>query len=141
MAPSLPSPVLRSRYAPLSSQHWLIALQEDGQEEGNVVQFYNPFGEHMRTLKVPGRELKAASWEGGGLRLSLAVDHFIYFASVRPDYKWGYFSDTVVYAFTKPERSEHCVVFWDTKLNGVLAFVWYCNAHRVLSVTLSMSRT
>lgn len=50
--------------------------------------------------------------------MTLAVDHFIYFANVRPDYKWGYFTDTVVYAFTKPERAEHCVIFWDTKLNG-----------------------
>lgn len=23
-----------------------------------------------------------------------------------------------MYSFTKPERTEHCVVFWDTKLNG-----------------------
>jgi WD repeat-containing protein 35 len=84
----------------------------------NVVQFFNPMGDHLRTLKVPGNELRSLSWEGGGLRLTLAVDHFIFFANVRPDYKWGYFSDTVVYSFTKPERSENCVVFWDTKLNG-----------------------
>ncbi|XP_033121645.1 WD repeat-containing protein 35-like isoform X2 [Anneissia japonica] len=83
----------------------------------NVVQFYTPFGEHMRTLKVPGKEMVSCSWEGGGLRIALAVDSFIYFANIRPDYKWGYCSDTVVYAFTKPERSEHCLVFWDTKNN------------------------
>ncbi|XP_071961535.1 WD repeat-containing protein 35-like isoform X2 [Antedon mediterranea] len=83
----------------------------------NVVQFYTPSGEHMRTLKVPGKEMVSCSWEGGGLRIALAVDSFIYFANIRPDYKWGYCSDTVVYAFTKPERSEHCIVFWDTKNN------------------------
>lgn len=37
---------------------------------------------------------------------------------MRPDYKWGFFDSTVVYAFTKPEREENCVVFWDTKMNG-----------------------
>eukprot|EP00050_Salpingoeca_kvevrii_P018636 m.76510 g.76510 ORF g.76510 m.76510 type:complete len:1153 (+) comp8114_c0_seq1:167-3625(+) len=100
------------------NQHGTVLAVAGAQGEVNVVQFYNPFGEHMRTLKIPGKELKSASWEGGGLRLALAVDHFIYFANVRPDYKWGYFSNTVVYAFTKPERSEHCVVFWDTKMNG-----------------------
>ena len=63
--------------------------------------------------------MRAASWEGGSLRLALAVDHFIFFANVRLDYKWGYFAGTVVYAFNKPERTENCVVFWDTKLNGV----------------------
>ena len=53
----------------------------------NVVQFYTPFGEHLRTLKVPGKQMHSCSWEGGSLRLSLAVDSFIYFANVRPDYK------------------------------------------------------
>ncbi|XP_071854382.1 WD repeat-containing protein 35-like isoform X2 [Apostichopus japonicus] len=81
----------------------------------NVVQFYSPFGEHLRTLKVPGREITAVSWEGGGLRIALAVDSFIYFANIRPDYRWGYCANTVVYTYTKPEKVEHCVVFWDCK--------------------------
>nr|XP_033792878.1 WD repeat-containing protein 35 isoform X3 [Geotrypetes seraphini] len=83
----------------------------------NTVQFYTPFGEHLRTLKVPGSKIAAVSWEGGGLRVGLAVDSFIYFANVRPDYKWGYCSNTVVYAYTRPDRPEYCVVFWDTKNN------------------------
>ncbi|KAJ8321655.1 hypothetical protein KUTeg_000126 [Tegillarca granosa] len=94
------------------SQHAL------GQEkEVNVVQFYAPFGEHLRTLKVPGKQMYSCSWEGGSLRIALAVDSFIYFANIRPDYKWGYCSNTVVYSFTKPDRIEHCVIFWDTKNN------------------------
>ncbi|XP_023690491.1 WD repeat-containing protein 35 isoform X2 [Paramormyrops kingsleyae] len=83
----------------------------------NVVQFYTAFGEHLRTLKVPGKQITAVSWEGGGLRIALAVDSFIYFANIRPDYKWGYCSNTVVYAYTRPDRMEYCVVFWDTKNN------------------------
>uniref|UniRef100_A0A8C9R5G6 WD repeat-containing protein 35 n=1 Tax=Scleropages formosus TaxID=113540 RepID=A0A8C9R5G6_SCLFO len=83
----------------------------------NVVQFYTPVGEHLRTLKVPGKQMAAVSWEGGGLRIALAVDSFIYFANIRPDYKWGYCSNTVVYAYTRPDRLEYCVVFWDTKNN------------------------
>uniref|UniRef100_A0A3Q3JKH4 WD repeat-containing protein 35 n=1 Tax=Monopterus albus TaxID=43700 RepID=A0A3Q3JKH4_MONAL len=31
--------------------------------------------------------------------------------------EWGYCCSTVVYAYTKPERQEYCVVFWDTKNN------------------------
>ncbi|XP_028927850.1 WD repeat-containing protein 35 isoform X2 [Ornithorhynchus anatinus] len=83
----------------------------------NTVQFYTPFGEHLRTLKVPGKQMSALSWEGGGLKIGLAVDSFIYFANIRPDYKWGYCSNTVVYAYTRPDRAEYCVVFWDTKNN------------------------
>jgi len=82
--------------------------------ETQMVQFYNPFGKHLRTLKVPGSGISALSWEGGSLRLALAVDSFIYFANIRPDYQWGYFSNTLVYAFNKPERAENCVCFWDT---------------------------
>ncbi|XP_063298196.1 WD repeat-containing protein 35 [Pelobates fuscus] len=83
----------------------------------NIVQFYTPFGEHLRTLNVPGKQIAAVSWEGGGLRIGLAVDSFIYFANIRPDYKWGYCSNTVIYAYTRPDRPEYCVVFWDTKNN------------------------
>ncbi|XP_033095067.1 WD repeat-containing protein 35 isoform X9 [Trachypithecus francoisi] len=72
---------------------------------------------HLGTLKVPGKEISALSWEGGGLKIALAVDSFIYFANIRPNYKWGYCSNTVVYAYTRPDRPEHCVVFWDTKHN------------------------
>lgn len=99
----------------------------------NVVQFYTPFGEHLRTLKVPGKQITEACFEGGGLRIALAVDSFIYFANIRPNYKWGYLSNTVVYAFNKPERQEHCVVFWDTK-NGE-KYVKY--VRNLLSITAS----
>ena len=45
-----------------------------------------PF-QHLRTLKVPGKQLTSACWEGGSLRIALAVDSFIYFANIRPNYK------------------------------------------------------
>jgi hypothetical protein len=42
----------------------------------------------------------ALSWEGGGLRLALAVDSYIYLANIRPKYKWAFFgSSTCVYSF------------------------------------------
>uniref|UniRef100_A0A7S2LS93 Anaphase-promoting complex subunit 4 WD40 domain-containing protein n=1 Tax=Zooxanthella nutricula TaxID=1333877 RepID=A0A7S2LS93_9DINO len=83
--------------------------------EVGVVQFYAPQGQHLRTLRVPGNNLRSISWEGTGLRLALAVDSHIFFANIRPDYLWGYFSHTLVYAVLRKERSEHIVVFWDTQ--------------------------
>lgn len=63
-----------------------------------------------------GQQLTAIAWEGISLRLALAIDSAIYFANIRPEYRWGYFaSQTLCYAFDKPERTENCVVFWDTK--------------------------
>ncbi|TRZ17441.1 hypothetical protein HGM15179_009695 [Zosterops borbonicus] len=92
-------------------------LKASQDKDINVVQFYTPFGEHLRTLKVPGKQISSLSWEGGGLKIALAVDHYIYFANIRPHYKWGYCSNTVVYAYTRADRPECCVVFWDTKNN------------------------
>ncbi|XP_075964142.1 WD repeat-containing protein 35 [Anarhichas minor] len=105
----------------------------NSEKEFNVVQFYTPFGEHLRTLKVPGKQMTGVGWEGGGLRIGLAVDSYIYFANIRPDYKWGYCCSTVVYAYTKPERQEYCVVFWDTKNNE--KFVKYVKS--LMSITTS----
>ncbi len=51
------------------------------------------------------------------LPAQLAVESFVYFANVRPQYRWASFGDTVVYAFAKPDRAEQCVVFWSTKTN------------------------
>eukprot|EP00746_Dinoflagellata_sp_MGD_P003051 gnl/MRDRNA2_/MRDRNA2_105954_c0_seq1.p1 gnl/MRDRNA2_/MRDRNA2_105954_c0~~gnl/MRDRNA2_/MRDRNA2_105954_c0_seq1.p1 ORF type:complete len:1217 (-),score=242.16 gnl/MRDRNA2_/MRDRNA2_105954_c0_seq1:227-3877(-) len=98
----------------------IAGMQMQGQEkseqrEVGVVQFYAPTGQHLRTLRVPGTSLRSISWEGNGLRLALAVDSHIFFANVRPDYLWAYFSHTLVYAVLKKERNEHVVVFWDTQ--------------------------
>ena len=47
------------------------------------------------------------------MRMALAVDSHIYFANVRPDYKWGYFANTLVYAFNQYDRAESVVVFYN----------------------------
>lgn len=49
--------------------------------------FFFVFKQHLRTLKVPGKQMTGVAWEGGGLRIGLAVDSYIYFANIRPDYK------------------------------------------------------
>ena len=32
---------------------------------------------------------------------------------MHPEYLWGFFAGTLVYAFNKSDRPEACVVFWD----------------------------
>ena len=66
-------------------------------------------------MRVPGTGINALAWEKGGLRIALAVESFVYFANVQPNYHWAYFAGTVVYAFSKPDRTEACVVFWDVQ--------------------------
>lgn len=43
--------------------------------------------QHLHSLRVPGKNLPALSWEASSLRMALAVDSFIYFANIRHDYK------------------------------------------------------
>ncbi|XP_011304110.1 WD repeat-containing protein 35 [Fopius arisanus] len=86
-------------------------------KDSNVVLFYTPFGQLLRTLKVPGKEVTACSWEGGSLRLALSVDSHIYFANIRPNYKWTYFSNTVVFTNERVTKDGVCLIFWNTRSN------------------------
>lgn len=47
--------------------------------------------------------------------VQLGVDSFVFFANIRPAYKWASFGDCVVYSFTRPDKAEQCVVFWNIK--------------------------
>ena len=61
-----------------------LALAGTSEEKKDaVVRFYSPKGVKLRSLKVPGGGINALSWEGGGLRIALAVDAYIY--EHRPD--------------------------------------------------------
>ena len=91
----------------------------DGGEQKGAVQFYNPLGHHLRTLRVPSQSgvVSSVSWEGFGLRMCLAVDSSILFANIQPEYKWAYFNNTLVYAFHKPPNPEMVIMFWDVAIN------------------------
>ncbi|XP_023301844.2 WD repeat-containing protein 35 [Lucilia cuprina] len=113
-------------------------------KELNQVSFYSPYGHLYRTLKVPGNQITSISWEGKSLRIAMAVDSFIYFANIRPDYRWCYFEKTVVFL---SERSNgktnnlNLITFWNTSSNQsflkevetCLAMA-ACNEHCVLAV-------
>ena len=70
-------------------------------EEGvskNYLKLYSGTGEMLQMVKVPGNEIFDCSWDRSGLRLALAVDSYIFFASVKPHYQWGYLTNSVVFA-------------------------------------------
>lgn len=99
---------------------WAIA----GTTKGGTaeVQCYSPLGRLVTSMRVPGTaSVSSLSWEGGGLRLALAVDAFVCFANVRPDYRWAWFgtpaqaggpmTGTLAYAYARPDKSEAVAVF------------------------------
>lgn len=94
-----------------------VPIDNNNSNNNAEVQFYTCLGKYTTTLRVPGGAISSITWEGSGLRLALAVDSFIYFANIRPPYRWCSFGDTVVYSFAKPGREEQCVIFWNTKTN------------------------
>lgn len=89
----------------------------DGKKGACLVKFYSPTLKLLRTLRVTGGMVSSMSWEGGGLRIALAVESFIYFANIRPDYVWGYApaAHTVAYAYQKPDRAGMSVSFWNVR--------------------------
>ena len=107
-----------------------MSVSGGSEKDSNVVQFYTPFGEHLRTLKVPGKQITACAWEGGSLRIALAVDSFIYFANIRPDYKWAYFANCIVYWYNQTDKDNTAVVFWNHKTGEVKKVV--CNSIYIL---------
>ncbi|KAK6623541.1 hypothetical protein RUM43_009393 [Polyplax serrata] len=110
-------------------------------KENNVIQFFSPYGEHVRTLKVPGDTITSCVWEGNSLRVALSIDSHIYFANIRPDYKWTSLNNgrIIVYAYNSPNQQGTCICFWDTKksethvkhftgLLGITGWSMYCVA-------------
>lgn len=81
----------------------------------NMIKFYDNHGRFLRYMRVPGETVSAMAWEGTGLRLSLIVDSFIFFANVRPEYHWAYLLNTVVFTYYRGsgDRRECYAVFWD----------------------------
>ena len=119
------APGARNRHAPCVSRRALCESRTRGWSVRQHQHPNTPTPQHPNTptpqhpptltapLKVPGTGINALSWEGGGLRIALAVDAYIYFANIRPDYKWGYFGNTLVYSYTRPDRTDSSVLFWD----------------------------
>jgi WD repeat-containing protein 35 len=79
----------------------------------NLLKFYDAFGKFLRGIRIPGDNIAALSWEGSGLRISLAVDSFIFFANIRPSYVWTHLLNTIVYSYNRHDRKESTVIFWD----------------------------
>jgi WD repeat-containing protein 35 len=47
--------------------------------------------------------------------LVIAVDSFLYFANIKPDYQWAYFDSNVCHAFQTSESSHTKLMYWNPK--------------------------
>ncbi|KAJ1362044.1 WD repeat-containing protein 35 [Parelaphostrongylus tenuis] len=61
--------------------------------------------------------LTGCSWDPTSVKLALSSENLLWFANVRPRYKWGYCGHTIVYSYEKVERGDYRVVFYESKLD------------------------
>lgn len=115
-------PIVSDIQMPAVSAEWnpqgtvlAIAGVPGGGDKYIHVHFFSCHGKFLRLLKIPGLFCGGLTWESTGLRVAIAIDACVYFANVRPHYQWGYFNQTVVYAYAKKERAERCLMFWNTR--------------------------
>uniref|UniRef100_A0A0R3X0X1 WD_REPEATS_REGION domain-containing protein n=1 Tax=Hydatigena taeniaeformis TaxID=6205 RepID=A0A0R3X0X1_HYDTA len=130
-------------------QRFACDSEPDTIENVGVVQFYNPFGDeksfetvslpeyfsfkHLHSLTIPGKGPAACTWEGNGsLRLAMAIDSYIYFANVRLNYHWAFCANvhTLVYAFTRSDANDKCVMFWNVKTGVVRSIMLFTAKNR-----------
>ena len=90
-----------------------VSSNSSDPREISKVKFYDPRGNLLHILRVPGKAINSIAWERTGSRFAMAVDSFVYFADIRPSYRWGNIQNVIVYAFTKLGREEDCVMFWN----------------------------
>ncbi len=70
----------------------------------------------LQMVKVPGSEICDCSWDKSGLKLALAVDTYIFFASVKPNYDWGYLTNAIVFALPSHGRGKR-LIFKEIRTN------------------------
>ena len=90
-------------------------LESDSKAMRGVMQLYSNQGIHLRTTRIPasGDMVSKVSFEGTGLRLVMAVGNALFFANIKPDYKWGYMqNNTLVFGFQKQDRVDYNLIFW-----------------------------
>ena len=99
-------------------------IAENESANKNRVKFYNQQGDLIQVLKVQGKCITSCSWEKDGLRIAMSVDSYIFFAIIKPDYKWGYFESTIVFTTNNNSPAEESfggvtnkVVFWNINSN------------------------
>uniref|UniRef100_A0A1I7X466 Intraflagellar transport protein 122 homolog n=1 Tax=Heterorhabditis bacteriophora TaxID=37862 RepID=A0A1I7X466_HETBA len=107
-----------ARWSPNGSFFAVTGQQMDmPQQERSVLHIVTAYGVKLTSLKVMCDSLNGCAWDPTGVKLALCAENQLYFANVRPRYKWGYCGQTVIYSYEKPDRSDYRVVFYETKLD------------------------
>ncbi|VDN58829.1 unnamed protein product [Dracunculus medinensis] len=106
----------KARWNPSGDLLAICGIQTDLNCDKCVVHFISAYGESQNVLQIPGETITDLSWEAGGLRICMAADSHLFFANIRPNYKWTYCGQTIVYSYEKDGKEDNYVAFFETKL-------------------------
>ncbi|CAL8089464.1 unnamed protein product [Orchesella dallaii] len=90
-----------------------VTTTEDGYSNPQINMF-NYEGKLLQILKIPEHTITSVSWHHDSLRLALATDRQVYFASLRPTYKATSNGTVHCYAYAKDFISQK-MSFWNEK--------------------------
>ncbi|CAL8109802.1 unnamed protein product [Orchesella dallaii] len=101
-------------YVAVGGQPTLIGQTKQASDFDHI-NIFDQMGKLLHHIKIPGSPVTSLSWDYLSLRLAIGAGAHVYFANLRPQYRYAYFGcNTVAYAFIRPDGSNH-IGFWDTK--------------------------
>lgn len=83
----------------------------------DAICFYSNSGSFLQEMKVPNK-ITSMAWDSHGTKMALTTESFILFCLVKPNYKWTYFNETLVYTYMT-DNEHHTIVFWDISKKGI----------------------
>jgi WD repeat-containing protein 35 len=107
--------ILKAQWSPNGEILSIAGKIKEDEVIKDCVNFYSHSGKFLQDLKIPNR-ITSLCWESYGTKVAITTDTFILFCLVKPNYKWTFFSGTLVYSYMT-DAEHHTIVFWDMSKN------------------------
>ena len=109
------SKVKKAQWSPNGETLAICGTITEENEIKDCLTFYSSSGQYVQDIKLSNK-ITSFTWESYGAKIAITTETFLLFCLIKPDYKWTYFSDTLVYSYMN-DSEHHTIVFWDLKKN------------------------
>jgi WD repeat-containing protein 35 len=92
------SEIFQAEWSPSGELIAINGTLKDVVDKRDAIMFYSCTGQWEKALLLP-HPVSCFSWDAQGTKLAISSENVVLFALVKQNYKWTYFSDTLVYAF------------------------------------------
>lgn len=107
--------VTKAQWSPNGELLAISGIIKEGEEYKDCISFYSNSGQYFQDIKLTNK-ISSFCWESYGSKLVITTEGFLLYCLIKPEYKWTYFSQTLVYSFMT-DSEHHTIVFWDMKKN------------------------